>query len=588
MRSIRFIFPLLLSILLTIGVVIIMSRANETLLLAAPASTVIYVDADATSTPNGQSWSNAYRKLQTALANATSGDEIWVAEGVYYPDEGIGQVNNDANSTFSLTIGVAIYGGFDPGIGINEFSERDWENEVTVLSGDIGKDDITDPNGVVTTTANIISRNAYSVVSSSGVTETSILDGFTITAGKADGEDSDMVGGGMRNWVFADPTLSNLVFSGNYAKYGGGIFIYVSNPTLTNVTFINNEAGNYGGGIANNLSNPSLVDVRFYGNYSNQYGGGMAMYSGGEPILTNVIFDNNEGRLMGGGLYCGNEYNNPTLSTVYFLNNKSKLGGGMLTIDGCSPSLNNVTFSGNSSVNEGGGIGLISADSALTNVTFEGNSAGTDGGGVFVYNRYGSTIITNAIFSGNYAGNNGGGAANINDSYPTYINVTFSSNEANNLGGGLYTDDNEVTVINSILRGNTASDGNQSFDEGDDTGFSHSLIQDSGGSGAGWDTSLGTDAGGNIDDIPLFIRIPDDGGDGWGDDPSTPGVDESANDDYGDLHLQWGSPAIDTGTNTDCPLTDLDGVPRPNQANCDMGAYEYMVGNRAFLPLIVR
>ncbi|MGD8969736.1 MAG: hypothetical protein PVI07_19700, partial [Anaerolineae bacterium] len=51
---------------------------------------VIYVDADATTGGDGQSWSTAYRYLQDALDEANSGGgsyEIWVAEGVYYPDE---------------------------------------------------------------------------------------------------------------------------------------------------------------------------------------------------------------------------------------------------------------------------------------------------------------------------------------------------------------------------------------------------------------------------------------------------------------------------------------------------------------------
>ena len=53
-------------------------------------------------------------------------------------------------------------------------------------------------------------------------------------------------------------------------------------------------------------------------------------------------------------------------------------------------------------------------------------------------------------------------------------------------------------------------------------------------------------------------------------------------DDYGDLHLGSGSPAIDTGTNSAISLpTDLDGNPRivdgdgDGHATVDMGAYEY-------------
>lgn len=48
----------------------------------------------------------------------------------------------------------------------------------------------------------------------------------------------------------------------------------------------------------------------------------------------------------------------------------------------------------------------------------------------------------------------------------------------------------------------------------------------------------------------------------------------------GNLRLGFGSPAIETGTNSGCPTTDLDGLPRPTDGNgdgtatCDMGAYE--------------
>lgn len=64
--------------------------------------------------------------------------------------------------------------------------------------------------------------------------------------------------------------------------------------------------------------------------------------------------------------------------------------------------------------------------------------------------------------------------------------------------------------------------------------------------------------------VPEYIgltRLPNDGGDGWGDDLATPDIDEGANDDFGDLRLTPGSVAIDAGLNSTIMRdeNDLDG-----------------------------
>ena len=52
----------------------------------AYAGAIIYVDANVVGGgTNGTSWPNAYTNLQNALSTAVSGDEIWVAQGTYYP-----------------------------------------------------------------------------------------------------------------------------------------------------------------------------------------------------------------------------------------------------------------------------------------------------------------------------------------------------------------------------------------------------------------------------------------------------------------------------------------------------------------------
>ena len=79
--------------------------------LAAEAL-VYYVDADAIGEDNGSTWQDAFTDLQEALALASPGYEIWVAEGIYKPTSGI-----DRAISFQLQEGVAVYGGFDPSGG---------------------------------------------------------------------------------------------------------------------------------------------------------------------------------------------------------------------------------------------------------------------------------------------------------------------------------------------------------------------------------------------------------------------------------------------------------------------------------------
>ena len=139
----------------------------------------------------------------------------------------------------------------------------------------------------------------------------------------------------------ANPSLTNVTFSGNSARNGGGMYNFDGSPSLTNVTFTGNS-GDWGGGMYNIDSSPSLTNVTFTGNSATSNGGGM--------------------------------YN-----------------------DGSSPSLTNVTFSGNSAV-DGGGMYNDTASPTLTNVTFSGNSADEGGG---MYNEAGSPSLTNAIMWGN-------------------------------------------------------------------------------------------------------------------------------------------------------------------------------------------
>jgi hypothetical protein len=58
------------------------------LILAIPCSAdMIYVDDDTSPGGDGQSWPTAYKYLQDALAISEYGDQLWVAQGIYKPDQ---------------------------------------------------------------------------------------------------------------------------------------------------------------------------------------------------------------------------------------------------------------------------------------------------------------------------------------------------------------------------------------------------------------------------------------------------------------------------------------------------------------------
>ncbi|MFY7711017.1 InlB B-repeat-containing protein [Tenacibaculum sp. MEBiC07804] len=142
----------------------------------APA-TQVYVDIDATGNNDGSSWTDAYTNLQDAIDNTNLPTQIWVAEGTYLPTSGSGNAR-----TFKLENKAAeIYGGFNG--TETALDQRDFRNNVTILSGDLNGDDNANINNSEATR----SDNAYHVVSLKGTGNGTVIDGFTISDGNANG-----------------------------------------------------------------------------------------------------------------------------------------------------------------------------------------------------------------------------------------------------------------------------------------------------------------------------------------------------------------------------------------------------------------
>ncbi len=476
--------------------------------VSAQTTTMVYVDHDASAAPNdGSSWANAYTTLQDALdvtnANPGTAYEIWVAEGVYYPDEGGSHVNNSRTESFRLSKdNVQLYGGFAATETLR--IERDWTAHPTILSGDLEQDDRnTDANAVTEmttqggvaetkplpteplmapaavpdehvgsvprpdngTTASRVYlpfmswsgmqwNNAYHVLSLDGatgpqITAATVIDGFTITGGEANASEDE----------------------GN--DRGGGLYCVgrdsgqVCSPSLVNLTFSSNRANGDGGALYNYCSyctsSPSLVNVTFSGNQAGSSGGAMYNYRT-SPSLLNVTFSGNQAT-DGGAMYNNAYYStsSPSLVNVTFSGNRANRDGGALYNYGSfgtsSPSLVNVTFSGNQAGSGGGAmynygtaysISVGISSPSLVHVTFNGNQA-TDGGAMYNNGSSGtsSPSLVNVTFSGNRANRDGGALYNnvssadpisyYGTSSPSLVHVTFSGNRAGGNGGAMWS-----------------------------------------------------------------------------------------------------------------------------------------------------
>ncbi|MHC4219786.1 MAG: right-handed parallel beta-helix repeat-containing protein, partial [Planctomycetota bacterium] len=104
-----------------------------------------------------------------------------------------------------------------------------------------------------------------------------VFQGFTVTGGTAiEGSSETPWGGGM--YIFSsDITVTDCVFTGNVAGLGGGMSIGASSSAIDNSVFDDNSA-EQGGGlfvIGSSLRVPVLTDCTFSNNHATEDGGGM-------------------------------------------------------------------------------------------------------------------------------------------------------------------------------------------------------------------------------------------------------------------------------------------------------------------------
>ncbi len=295
-------------------------------------SIVYYVDARATGTHDGSSWTNAFSQLQDILAIAGPGSEIRVAQGIYRPDQGTGLRARDATAAFLLRSGVVLKGGY-AGLKSPRPDERDVAAHESVLSGDLlGNDDPSlGPKGL----ANHSSRsdNSLHVMMIAGTDSTAVLDGFTITGGSAfvrERTGLSSYGGGL--YVdSASPLIRHCLITGNAAAdYGGGLYVRGQGiVTLIDCAVADNWSGGLGGGVFVNWDGGVRMErCLVSGNAASLYGGGFSCYANGSLHLSNSIVSGNVTLTprygAGGGLYCS--YSLAALDHSTFVGNSAAVG----------------------------------------------------------------------------------------------------------------------------------------------------------------------------------------------------------------------------------------------------------------------
>ena len=242
----------------------------------------------------------------------------------------------------------------------------------------------------------------------------------------------------------ANSIFEDLVITEGLGEVGGGMTIQGSQPTITNCTFVGNDA-NYGGGLGIRISaSPLVTDCRFEGNSAVYRGGGTSSLNGSQPTFTNCTFQGNTAGYWGGGLWSGSDSQTQLTDCAFIANTAVNDGGGLVNSDGSNTVLDTCHFESNTSGNDGGGIANIGqVELSLTGCSFIANESAEDGGGL--YNDSGTCTLSDCDFDGNIAAARGGGTFTLGaDLISTFC--TFTNNSANT-GGAVASADTGSTLL---------------------------------------------------------------------------------------------------------------------------------------------
>jgi len=509
--------------------------------------------------------------INTAMANASSGDTILVGPGTYHENVFFNGVyvwleSTDGPTTTiiegtSLEV-VKVFNLVDnPSFeaGISGFTIRGGNNTVGGHGGGItvanGSSDFIVENNII--------ENNYSELDGGGIlinqASHCIIRNNTIRNNEVTRtgagiyiklSNPQIIGNTITNNIAQDPTPS-----ASWLPSGGGILITDDAfPVITGNIISLNHADHSGGGVKTRTGVAAQI-------LDNQISENTAAYSAGihcetdgtgSMIADNQIHDNRaefnptwSGSGKAGGIGVWN-LSIPTIDGNNVYDNFADFGGGgVLVAENANPIISNNQIYGNSvrvtPLNQnysGGGLHLVNASATIYNNVLCDNEA-LLGGGVILATGSNATFTNNAVINNRAFRNDtpaAGGGVFINQG------ATLAS-----VSNNIFAANNDFQVfeehLTAVFHSNLISDDGDGMFFNYDTGAVHDP--------ATLDTSSEVDAQNTFSGDPGFIS-----------------------NTLCEFVIDSSSPGFDEAHGPNTPLTDIFGTPRPQGAQSDIGAVE--------------
>lgn len=300
---------------------------------------------------------------------------------------------------------------------------------------------------------------------------------ITITGSQFDQNSSGSMGGAIANMsgktdYTGEINITNSEFTGNKAGNGGAVWngtngkVNITNSTFSQNTAMLEDHSLQQGGAITNGGEMIITDATFDNNNAN-FGG--AIWNEGTLTVNDGSFEGNKAKSAAGAIYNADGAK-LTVDGVSFKENTAKFGGAINNAKTASDkkaatlTVKNSQFIGNTSLNsQGGAIRNQGIITEISGSTFKGNKASN--GGAINNGEWGQIkLITNSVFDGNEATLENtaamdGGAILNRGTIQSIADSTFTNNKTSGAGGAILNKDGASLTFNgtNTFTNNTAA-----------------------------------------------------------------------------------------------------------------------------------